>query len=155
MKVCCFTGHRIIKITPDLIQRLKDTIEDMIRKGVTDFCNGGACGWDLLCAETIIDLKTKHSSIKLYMLLPCPPKEQIIGWNKAQIARYNNILQIADSVTIISKHYTKDCMKIRNKKLVEFSDCCICHCINPRSGTGQTIRFAKEKGIEIINLFTR
>ena len=152
MKACCFTGHRIIKITPDLIQRLKDTIEDMIRKGVTDFYNGGACGWDLLCAETVIDLKTKHGDIKLHLILPCPPEEQTKGWHKAQIARYNNILQIADSVTVISEHYSKDCMKQRNNMLVKCSDCCICYCSNPRSGTGQTIRFAKEKGIEIINL---
>ena len=154
MKACCFTGHRLIKITPDLIQRLKNTIEDMIKKGVTDFYNGGACGWDLLCAETVIDLKAKQSNIKLHLLLPCPPEEQIKGWNKAQIARYNNILQIADSVMVISEHYSKDCMKQRNKMLVECSDCCICYCSNPRSGTGQTIRFAKEKGIGIINLFS-
>ena len=152
MKACCFTGHRIIKITPDLNQRLKDTIEDMIRKGVIDFYNGGACGWDLLCAETVIDLKAEHSDIKLHLILPCPPEEQTKGWYKAQIARYNNILQIADSVMVISEHYSEDCMKKRNKILVECSDCCICYCNNPRSGTGQTIGFAKEKGIEIINL---
>ena len=154
MKVCCFTGHRIIKITPDLIQRLKYTIEDVIRKGVTDFYNGGACGWDLLCAKTVIDLETKNSDIKLHLLLPCSPEEQVKGWNKAQIARYQKILKAAGSITVVSEHYTKDCMKRRNKMLVECSDCCICYCSNPRSGTGQTIRFAKEKGIEIINLFS-
>ena len=114
MKVCCFTGHRIIKITPDLIQRLKYTIEDVIRKGVTDFYNGGACGWDLLCAETVIDLETKNSDIKLHLLLPCSPEEQVKGWNKAQIAQYQKILKAAGSITVVSEHYTKDCMKRRN-----------------------------------------
>lgn len=152
MKACCFTGHRIIKITPELVQRLKDTIETMIEKGVTDFYNGGACGWDLLCAEKVIDLKTKYPDIKLHLLLPCPPKEQTKGWNKDQIVRYNNVLQVADSVTVISGHYSQDCIKQRNKMLVNLSECCICYCSNTRSGTGQTIRFAKEKGIEIINL---
>ena len=154
MKACCFTGHRIIKITPELVQRLKDTIETMIEKGVTDFYNGGACGWDLLCAETVIDLKARYPDIKLHLLLPCLPEEQTKGWNKAQIARYNNVLQAADSITVISEHYSHDCMKQRNKQLVELSDCCICYCRNFRSGTGQTIRFAKEKGIDIINLFS-
>ena len=154
MKTCCFTGHRIIKITPELVQRLRDVILNMIEGGVTDFYNGGAVGFDMLCAETVIALKAEYSNIKLHMLLPCPSREQVKGWSKAQIARYNEILQTADSVTVISEHYTDDCMRRRNERLVELADCCICYCTNPRSGTGQTVRFAERKSIEIINLFS-
>ena len=106
MKTCCFTGHRIIKITPELVQRLRDTIINMIECGVTDFYNGGAIGFDMLCAETVIALKAEYKYIKLHMLLPCPPEEHVKRWNKAQIARYNEILQAADSVIVLSKHYT-------------------------------------------------
>ena len=155
MKTCCFTGHRIIKITPELVQRLRDTIADIIERDVTDFYNGGAIGFDMLCAETVIALKAEYSNIRLYMLLPCPPEEQIKGWNKAQIAQYNEILQVADNVTVLSEHYTDDCMKLRNKRLVELADCCICYCTNPRSGTGQTVRMAENKGIQIMNIFQR
>ena len=154
MKSCCFTGHRIIKITPELVQRLKDTIIKMITQGVTDFYNGGAIGFDMLCAETVIAIKAEHSDIKLHMLLPCPPEEQVKGWNKAQIERYNNILQAANCVTVLSEHYTDDCMKQRNERLVELADYCICYCTNPRSGTGQTVRMARDKGIDVINLFS-
>jgi len=152
VKTCCFTGHRIIKITPELVQRLKDTITKLIERDVTDFYNGGAIGFDMLCAETVIELKAEYPDIKLHLLLPCPPEDQVKGWNKAQIARYNEILQAADSVTVLSEHYTDDCMKQRNERLVELSDCCICYCTNPRSGTGQTVRMAREKGIDVINL---
>ena len=154
MKTCCFTGHRIIKITPELVQRLKDTIIKLIEHGVTDFYNGGAIGFDMLAAETIIELKAEYSDIKLHLLLPCPPEEQVKGWNKAQIARYNKILQAADRITVLAEHYTDDCMKRRNERLVELTDCCICYCTNPRSGTGQTVRMARDKGIDIINLFS-
>ena len=154
MKTCCFTGHRIIKITPKLVQRLRDDIVDVIRKGVTDFYDGGAIGFDMLAAETVIDLKAEYPDIKLHMLLPCPPEEQVKGWNKSQIAGYEKILQTADSLTVVSEHYMKDCMKQRNERLVELADCCICYCTNPRSGTGQTVRMAENKGIEIINLFS-
>ncbi len=152
MKTCCFTGHRIIKITPELVQGLKDAIINLIEQGVTDFYDGGAVGFDMLCAETVIELKAEYPNIKLHLLLPCLPEEQVKGWNKAQIARYNEILQAADSVTVLSEHYTDDCMKQRNKRLVELADCCICYCANPRSGTGQTVRMAHEKGIDVINL---
>ena len=154
METCCFTGHRIIKVTPELVQRLQDTIINMIESGVTDFYDGGAIGFDMLCAETVIELKAEYSDIKLHLLLPCPPEEQVKGWNKAQIAKYNEILKAADSVAVLSEHYTEDCMKQRNKRLVELAECCICYCNNPRSGTGQTVRMAKDKGIDIINLFS-
>ena len=154
MKTCCFTGHRIIKITPELVQRLKDTIVKLIEQGVTDFYNGGAIGFDMLCAETVIALKAEHSDIKLHMLLPCPSEEHAKRWNKAQVVKYKEILQAADSVTVLSEHYTEDCMKRRNACLVELADCCICYCNNPRSGTGQTVRMARDKGIDIINLFS-
>ena len=152
IKTCCFTGHRIIKITPELVQRLKDTIIKLITQGVTDFYDGGAIGFDTLCAETIIALKGEYKDIKLHMLLPCPPEEHAKRWKKAQIARYNEILQVADSVSVLSEHYTKDCMKRRNERLVELADYCICYCTNPRSGTGQTVRMAEEKGITVLNL---
>ena len=152
MKTCCFTGHRIMKITPELILRLKAAIIDVIGNGVTDFYDGGAIGFDMLAAETVIELKTEYPDIKLHMLLPCPANEQIKGWNKTQIARYQKILQSADSATVVSEHYTKDCMKRRNERLVELADCCICYCNNQKSGTGQTVRMAKNKGIKVLNL---
>ena len=152
MQTCCFTGHRIIKITPELAQRLRDSIINVIEQGVTEFYDGGACGFDMLAAEAVIELKAEYSDIKLHLLLPCPPEEQVKGWKEAQIERYEKLLHAADSVTVLSEHYTRDCMKLRNKRLVELADCCICYCRNLRSGTGQTVRMAREKGIAIINL---
>ena len=149
MKTCCFTGHRIIKITPELVQRLRDAIVDVIGKGVTEFYDGGAIGFDMLAAETVMELKAEYPDIKLHMLLPCPSEEQIKGWNKSQIARYEQIMQAADTVTVVSDHYSRDCMRQRNERLVELADCCICYCTNPRSGTGQAVRMAKDKGIEV------
>ena len=141
-----------MKITPELVQKLRETIIDVIGQGVTEFYDGGAIGFDMLAAEAVIDLKAVYPDIKLHLLLPCPPNEQTKSWNKGQIARYEKILKVADSVTVVSEHYTKDCMKQRNKRLVNLADCCICYCTNPRSGTGQTVRMAKEKGIPVINL---
>ena len=119
---------------------------------MTDFYDGGAIGFDMLCAETVIALKGEYKDIKLHMLLPCPSEEQIKGWNKSQIARYEQIMQAADTVTVVSDHYSRDCMKRRNERLVELADVCICYCTNPRSGTGQTVRMAREKGIDVTNL---
>lgn len=152
MESCCFTGHRIIKITSELVRRLRNAIIEVIEKGVTEFYDGGAIGFDMLCAETVMEMKNEYPDIKLHLILPCSSDEQIKSWSKSQIAKYEMILNAADSVTVVSEHYTKECMKQRNQRLVELADCCICYCTNPRSGTGQTVRMAKDKGIEVINL---
>lgn len=152
MKSCCFTGHRILKVNPELVSRLRDTIIDLYKQGVTEFYNGAALGFDLLSAKAVIELKNEYSEIHLRLLLPCPAEEQIKGWNKAQIPKYMQILDKADNVTVLSEHYTNDCMKRMNERLVELVDCCVCYCNNYRSGTGQTMRLAKEKNIPIINL---
>ena len=152
MKSCCFTGHRILKVTPELVSRVRETIIDLYIQGVTEFYNGAALGFDQLSCKVVIEMKTEYSDIHLHLLLPCPAEEQVKGWNKSQIEEYMLILNKADTVTVLSEHYTDDCMKRRNERLVEFADCCVCYCNNRRSGTGQTMRLAKDKNIPIINL---
>lgn len=67
MKTCCFTGHRIIKITPELVQRLREAIIAVIGQGVTEFYDGGAIGFDMLAAETVIELKSEYPDIRLHI----------------------------------------------------------------------------------------
>lgn len=152
MKSCCFTGHRILKVTPELVSRVRETIIDLYIQGVTEFYNGAALGFDQLSCKVVIEMKTEYSDIHLHLLLPCPAEEQVKGWNKTQIDEYMRIIEMADSVTVLSEHYTDDCMKQRNERLVALADCCVCYCTNRRSGTGQTMRLAKNKNIPIINL---
>ena len=139
-------------MTPELVSRLRNTIIVLHDQGVNEFINGAALGFDQLSAKAVIDLKNEYGNIHLHILLPCPAEEQVKGWNKAQITEYMKILDEADSVTVISEHYTEDCMKRRNERLVELADCCVCYCNNRRSGTGQTVKMAESKGISVINL---
>ena len=55
-------------------------------------------------------------------------------------------------VQYTAEHYSADCMKRRNERLVELSECCVCYCTDPQSGTGQTVRIAERCGIKIYNL---
>ncbi len=47
-------------------------------------------------------------------------------------------------------------MKIRNAKLIELADVCVCYynLSQYASGTGQTVRMAQKKEIKIINIAT-
>ena len=113
-------------------------------------------GWDTLAALTVLKLRESYPEVKLHLVLPCPFEEQSAKWNEAQKAEYQHILGLADNVEQVFDRYYNGCMKARNARLVELaSDYCICYW-NPkhyRSGTGQTVRMAQRKGIEVINLF--
>lgn len=156
MKSCCFTGHRKVKYSELLLKKLNDTIEAMIKKGVTDFYAGGAIGWDTICAEAVLKLRNeKYSHIRLNMVLPCPESEQTAKWSYEQKQKYCEILNAADNMEIVSLIYTRDCMKRRNLRLVELAESCICYYDEGQnaSGTGQTVRLAQQKGIQVINLY--
>ena len=122
--------------------------------GFVDFYAGGALGWDTYCAQTVLDLREEYPCIALHLVLPCSRAEQTARWTEAQKAAYDCIYREADSCEFVSVDYTKDCMRLRNKRLVELADCCVCFCGEPegRSGTAQTVRMARQKGIPVINL---
>ena len=154
----CFTGHRTIAEDKETLSaRLYALLERLVtEKKVTDFYTGGAVGWDALAALTVLKLRESYPEVKLHLVLPCPFEEQSAKWNEAQKTEYLHIFGLDDSVEQVSDRYYNGCMKARNARLVELaSDYCICYW-NPkgfRSGTGQTVRMAQKKGIEVINLF--
>lgn len=152
---CFFTGHRIIKITDTLSKRLTETLIGLIEKGVTDFYAGGAIGWDMLCEATVLRLRKDYPHIWLHLVLPCPPEEQTAKWNVSQKDEYRRIYESADSIETLSAAYHRDCMRIRNARLVELGDVCVC-CYNERhsyGGTYQTVNMAMKQGKKIINLW--
>ena len=154
----CFTGHRTIAEDKETRSaRLYALLERLVtEKEVTDYYTGGAIGFDALAALTVLKLRESYPKVKLHLVLPCPFEEQSAKWNEAQITEYLHILGLVESVEQVSDRYYNGCMKARNARLVELaSDYCICYWNpkNNRSGTGQTVRMAQKKGIEVINLF--
>lgn len=153
----CFTGHRNIACNKIFLQQiLYITLEKtVIDKDCVNFYNGAAIGWDMLTAEMVLKLRTNYPHIKLHIILPCSSNEQTAKWNYYQKQNYCKIINAADTVEQLSEKYYNGCMKARNQKLVDMSDCCICY-YDPnqkRSGTGQTVRMAEKKNIPVINFF--
>lgn len=154
----CFTGHRTIAEDKETLSaRLYALLERLVtEQEVIDFYTGGAVGWDALAALTVLKLRESYPEVKLHLVLPCSFEEQSAKWNEAQKEEHKHITSLADTKEFTSEHLGKTAMKIRNARLVELaSDYCICYW-NPknfRSGTGQAVRMAQKKGIEVINLF--
>ena len=151
-KTCSFTGHRIIENTamPTLMVNLRETCEELILQGYDTFISGGARGFDLLSAETILSLKKIHPHIRLVMALPC--RNQTQGWGNADKERYDNILALADSLEYVSENYFTGCMQIRNRFMINNSSVCVAYLKNIGSGTYKTVLYAKETEVKVINL---
>ena len=149
---CCFTGHRKISASNQLLLRgkIKAAVLSLVERGYTDFVSGGALGFDTIAAEVVLSLKQSHPEIKLIIVAPFA--DQPLEWDLNSQVTYCRICESADKYICLSPQYTDDCMKKRNRYMVEMSSACISYCTRPRSGTGQTVGFARENGIEIIEL---
>lgn len=151
-KTCCFTGHR--RLPKDkmehILKRLTQEVDNLISQGVTDFISGGALGFDQIAASLIASKKETGHTIRLIFALPC--RNQDAMWSTAQKKLYHGLLDAADEIIYVSEDYCDGCMRKRNRYMVNRSVYCICAAIYPTGGTAQTVRFAKQKGIRILNL---
>ena len=133
-----------------LTQRLKEQIETSVKRGYRYFGAGGALGFDTLAAKTVLDLKTTYPEIKLILVLPC--KDQARCWKQEDIREYERIKRSADKIVYTSESYFEGCMQKRNRHLVDYSSLCICYMSRTTGGTAYTVKYAKEKNLEVINL---
>lgn len=151
-KSCCFTGHRIISAEERIriAPRLKRAIDRLIEIGVTDFYTGGAIGLDTIAAEAIIAARHHHPHIRLILALPC--KNQAERWKSSDVLKYEHIKSLADEIIYMSEKYTRQCMHIRNRFMVDHSAYCISYLKKPSGGTYYTVNYATDRGLIIYNL---
>ena len=149
----CFTGHRNIEGIEinTLMYKLDETIAQLTVRGVTTFLSGGACGFDQLAAEAVLRAREHNRDIILTMALPCLNQDD--SWDEADKKTFRRILGDADHIIYATDQpYADGCMLKRNQLLVERSGVCVAYMKHDRSGTSQTVRLARENGLEIINL---
>ncbi|MEA5049255.1 MAG: SLOG family protein [Eubacteriales bacterium] len=157
---CCFTGHRPDAL-PDhgnekkpamLVLRafLDIAIQEAICDGITEFYAGGALGFDMIAAETVLCLRESDPRISLRLALP--GYDQTSGWNTEQIARYNAILNKAASLWYASERCSPGSMQRRNRFLVDHTCRCIAYLRRMRGGTFYTVNYALDQEIKVLNL---
>lgn len=151
-QTCCFTGHRDIPQgqAQRMARRLERVLRALIEKGIRYFGSGGARGFDLMAADTVLRLKKEYPWIRLIMVLPC--RDQTRGWKGEDIRHYQRILSQADKVVYVQEEYSSGCMQKRNRHLVDHSSVCVAYCTRDRGGSAYTVKYAYKNQVCVIHL---
>jgi len=151
-ETCCFTGHRQLppKERAEIGTMLERVITALYQKGIRYYGAGGALGFDAIAAQTVIRLRKSCPGMKLILVLPC--LTQTRGWPAVDVAEYERIKGLADKVVYTSQAYTAGCMHKRNRHLVDNSSVYVCYLTQDSGGTAYTVRYARNRGLEVINL---
>ncbi len=149
---CCFTGHR--KLPKNKIQMIRESVYKNIQlaynRGYRDFVCGGALGFDTLCAIEVLRLRREHPDVKLILVYPCLGQD--VKWKDTDKELYKRIFDECDECYCMRKEYTASCMHERNRAMVDESSLVIAYLENSRSGTAYTYNYAKEQGVQAINI---
>ena len=149
---CFFTGHRVLSRDERafLRRKLPGEIEKLADQGVKYFCSAGALGFDRLCEFAVLAVREKRPEIRLYLALPC--KTQDIKWTEYEKKEYEYIKFRADKVIYTAEEYYKGCMLDGNRFLADRSGFCLCYRKRSYGGTAYAVRYAKTRGLVIVNL---
>ena len=150
---CCFTGHRPDKMgfgEKEIKPLLEKAIDDAISKGFVTFITGMALGTDIWAAEIVLDRKKKNNDLHLICALPHPNFDS--RRSLAEKMRFNKIIKKSDLVKEINDHYFTGCYQVRNEWMVERSNLVIAVFNGQKSGTKNTIVYAKKHNIYINNV---
>lgn len=154
----CFTGHRSQKLPwrfnesdPRCLamkQQLNAEIESAIQRGYRTFLSGMALGFDMMCAEAVIEFRRKYPDITLIGAIPC--EDQDCKWQERDKKRYRALLEQLDGKRCIYDTYVGvECMLERNRYMVNRSSLLIALFDGLPGGTKKTIDYAMSQGLEI------
>lgn len=151
-ETCCFTGHR--NIPTEALGQLRRALEKEVLRayglGIRSFIAGGALGFDMLAAHTVLALKSTYPDVKLTVAVPC--RDHDAKWSAASKDELKQILAEADRVTYVSEAYDRGCMFRRNRYMVDRSCICISYCTRSTGGSRYTVNYAHSCGVSVWEL---
>lgn len=150
---CCFTGHRPDKMKfgeKETKPLLEKAIDRAIKRGYVTFLTGMAMGTDIWAAEIV--LERKKTNVDLHLICPLPHPRFELRRNVIEKIRFHTILKKADLVKEVNDHCFTGCYQVRNEWMVDRSNLVIAVFNGQKSGTKNTIDYAKRKGVEIWNV---
>lgn len=103
-----------------------------------------------MCAEAVLKEKSVNKNIAL---ICCVPYDGFADkWDKDDRQKYDYIVSNSDELVFVCRHYSKYCFQLRNVYMVDNSSRLITAYNGCSGGTKNTVKYAKSKAIDIINL---
>jgi len=174
----CFTGHRPEHLPFGsslsdprflaLYNRLFAAVSEAIDAGYRHFIAGMARGVDTMAAEIVLcvrdaSFRSKHArtdavrryelgrvagGITLTAAIPFPGQSD--RWAAPDKERYALILSRCDDARTLSPFYSKECMHVRNRWMVDMSSLLIAAYNGKESGgTYQTVAYAMGRNVDV------
>ena len=150
---CCFTGHRPDKMVlgeKEIKPILEKALDEAIADGYVTFITGMAMGTDIWAAEIVLVRKMTNKVLHLFCALAHPIFESRRSMTEKM--RFNKIIKKADFVKEINNHYFTGCYQVRNEWMVDRSNIVIAVFNGQKSGTKNTVDYARRKGVNVVNV---
>lgn len=146
---CAVSGNRTLG-NDISIEKLKEIfIKLIVNRDINTFLVGMAVGFDTLCFKVLLKLKNTFN-IKIIACIPC--ENQDYNFSKAQKEEYAKMLELADEKVYTGKVYTKNCMLVRNRYLVDNSSVLVVYSRKTTGGTVFTKNYAIKSLVPIIEI---
>lgn len=149
-----FTGHRYVPYSgyPQIAESLKNIIKDLYKHGIRNFYCGMAAGFDMLAAETVLELKEHLPDMTLSAIVPY--RKQSERFSPKAKARYEVLLGKADNVVILNEKYHDRCFLDRNDYMIDRSRLVVAYYDGvSRGGTSYTVKKAEACCLPVINIY--
>ena len=146
-----FTGHQDYDGRAD--EALRVAVRRLWSEGYRSFFSGMACGFDLAAAEAVLSLREECEGMDLVAIIPFAGQQE--RFPDSDKRRFEAILAAADRVEVLSDVYSRGCYYRRNDYLVEHTGYVVAWYVRKSSGTGYTVRRARQQCIEVLNLYER
>ncbi|MBR1554552.1 MAG: DUF1273 family protein [Oscillospiraceae bacterium] len=160
----CFTGHRPDKL-PDgtllagLLQTLYYYIDSALEQGYVCFLDGMADGIDYLAAEYLFRKRTEYPHIRIIGVQPCRNYEDFFRDRHYSMTHLNFMKAHFDALIRLEGEYLRHSGRkndmlfaARNHFLVDHSSAIIAVCSLERSGSFQTVSYAKQKKLAVCRI---
>lgn len=139
MSVVTFCGHGEFYGEEAVVRWLRETVEDLIRRGADDFLLGGYGGFDACAASVVWELKKKYPAIRSTLVLPY--LDRAVDASKYDGTLYPPLEKVPRRFAI-SK---------RNEYMVNEADVVVAYVTHGWGGAATTLAYAKRKKKEIIS----
>lgn len=149
-QTCCCIGPTFVPANAqmDLNMWMDSTITRLYQDyHIRYFGIGGNRGFELTVANAILLKRARLPDYKVILVAPCP--EFADRWQDKDKNLYAKVKGSANKVVSVSPHYMPECMRLRNKHLIDNSSVLIC--MNDSSGTETSlaIQYARDCGLEV------